>query len=265
MSQKKTRRTKPKEQSITGLSCQTDLFAQPTAPMRAKSALKPKTDRQREYISSLNHNKITFAVGPAGTGKTYVAARVAADMFKKKTIEKIYLTRPAVESGRPIGFLKGTMEEKMAPYIAAYGRGFNDGLGQGHFEYLMRSGQIEIVPLNFMQGRSFDEPSMVLFDEAQNSTVDEMKMFLTRLGEGARYCIDGDPKQCMLAKNEKSGLIDGFEKIRYLETVGAVTFTRQDIVRHGLVRLILDAYDDPESAENVEGSNVVTLPDFITT
>ncbi len=235
----------------------------PKMPAKPKAPLKPKTTAQKQYISSLRHNKITFGIGPAGVGKTYVAARVASDMLLNKDIEKIYLTRPAVEAGRPIGFLKGDMDEKMAPYIAAYGQGFRDGLGQGHFEYLMRTGQIEVVPLNFMQGRSFDEASMVLFDEAQNATVEEMKMFLTRLGEGARYCIDGDPRQCMLPANTKSGLIDAYNRIVYLDTVDAVTFTRDDIVRHGLVRLILDAYDtDIDSADDRETQ--IELPGFIT-
>tara|TARA_R110000851_G_scaffold59347_9_gene137408 strand:- start:15138 stop:15935 length:798 start_codon:yes stop_codon:yes gene_type:complete len=237
---------------------------EPKAPSRPKATLEAKTAAQKSYISSLHHSKITFGIGPAGVGKTYVAARVASHMLLNKEIHKIYLTRPAVEAGRPIGFLKGTMEEKMAPYIAAYGAGFNDGLGQGHFEYLMRTEQIEIVPLNFMQGRSFDEPSMVLFDEAQNSTVDEMKMFLTRIGEGARYCIDGDPLQCMLPSHVKSGLIDGHDKISYLDTVQSVTFTRDDIVRHGLVRLILDAYDDTESDIVIKDSKIEpALPGFI--
>lgn len=259
----KRKQTKPRHQDqITNLRLVDDMA--PKAPARQKSPLVPKTAKQREYISSLRHNKITFGIGPAGVGKTYVAARVASDMLLKKDIEKIYLTRPAVEAGRPIGFLKGTMEEKMAPYIAAYGQGFNDGLGHGHFEYLMRTEKIEIVPLNFMQGRSFDEPSMVLFDEAQNATVEEMKMFLTRLGEGARYAIDGDPKQCMLPSNTKSGLIDGFKRICYLDTVGSVEFTRDDIVRHGLVRLILDAYDnDIDSADSDEGQQF-EFPSFIT-
>jgi len=206
----------------------------------------------------MQHNKITFAMGPAGTGKTYCAARVAAEELRTKKIAKIYLTRPAVESGRPIGFLKGDMEEKMAPYIASYGRGFEDGLGRGHFEYLMRMEQIEVVPLNFMQGRSFDEPCMVLFDEAENATIAEMKMFLTRMGEGARLVIDGDSEQKMIS--DKSGLIDGYRKISYLNQVGAVEFTRDDIVRHGLVREILDAYDGQDSDEEDQ----LELPNFIT-
>lgn len=236
----------------------------PKAPSKPKSHLQPKTNAQRQYVSSIHHNKITFGIGPAGVGKTYVAARVASDMLLRKEIQKVYLTRPAVEAGRAIGFLKGTMEEKMAPYIAAYGPGFNDGMGQGHFEYMLHTGKIEIVPLNFMQGRSFDEPSMVLFDEAQNSTVEEMKMFLTRLGEGARYVIDGDPRQCMLPKYTTSGLLDGYKRISYLDTVGSVEFTRDDIVRHGLVRLILDAYDtDLNSADDQEAEQL-ELPKFIT-
>lgn len=230
----------------------------PVPPVKPKSKLEPKTEAQRRYISSILHNKITFGMGPAGTGKTYCAARVASAELLAKNIHKIYLTRPAVESGTPIGFLKGTMEEKMAPYMAAYGPGFRDGLGEGCFEYMLRTGRIEIVPLNFMQGRSFDEPSMVLFDEAQNATIPEMKMFLTRIGDGARMIIDGDHNQRMI--KDKSGLIDGLRRIGYLDQVGAIEFERSDIVRHGLVRQILDAYDE----ENDEEEPQLELPGFIT-
>lgn len=255
-----SKRLKPRRGEIVATPSMDQL--PPPRPSPRKGPLKPKTEAQRLYISAMAHARITFGIGPAGTGKTYCAARVAADALLTKSIQKIYLTRPAVEAGRPIGFLKGTMEEKMAPYIAAYGQGFNDGFGQGHFEYFMTNEKIEIVPLNFMQGRSFDEPCMVLFDEAQNATVEEMKMFLTRIGQGARMVIDGDPAQIMLDSRSKSGLIDGFERIRYLRGVSAIQFDREDIVRDGIVREILDAYDD--TRETIEGDDQLDLPGFIT-
>lgn len=232
----------------------------PPKPVKRKAPIEPKTDAQKHYINSIRHNRITFGIGPAGTGKTYCSARIAAEELLEKTISKIILTRPAVEAGGGLGFLPGEMDEKMAPYIASYGRGFEDELGSGHFEYLMRTGKIEIVPLEFMQGRSFDEPTLVLFDEAQNATPFQMKMVLTRLGEGARLVIDGDPRQ--VAIKGKSGLIDGFNKIRYLNHVDAVEFTRDDIVRDGLVREILDAYEAQDDDQEDDQSE--QLPDFIT-
>lgn len=257
---KRQKRHSRRDEHITTL----DSAELPPLPRsRPKAKLAPKTEAQRKYISSIRHNKITFGIGPAGVGKTYAAARIAAENMLEKRIEKIYLTRPAVEAGRPIGFLKGTMEEKMAPYIAAYGQGFNDGMGQGHFEYMLKAERIEIVPLNFMQGRSFDEPCIVLADEMQNATVAEMKMLLTRIGDGARMVIDGDPRQIMLPRNVQSGLIDAHKRLCYLDQVDAVEFTRGDIVRSGLVRQILDAYD--ESEQDSDDQEVqIELPGFIT-
>ena len=233
----------------------------PIPPVKKKEPLKPKTEAQRRYISSIKHNRITFGIGPAGTGKTYCLARTAAEMLATKEIDKIYLTRPAVESGRSIGFLKGDLAEKMQPYMASYAQGFKDGLGQGRFEYESESdkGRIEIVPLNFMQGRSFDERCMVLFDEAQNATPWEMLMFLTRIGQGARMVVEGDPKQTML--NSQSGLIDGCHRLRYLDRVGVVEFTREDIVRDDMVQQILEAYDGQDQNDDEANSG---LPDFIT-
>lgn len=232
----------------------------PIKPPSPKGELEPKTTAQRLYIDSMRSKQLTFGIGPAGVGKTYVAARIAAEMYLEKRISKIILTRPAVESGQSIGFLPGTLEEKMAPYIASYGPGFRDGFGAGHFEYLKEKGKIEIVPLNFMQGISWDDNVIVLFDEAENATPGEMKMFLTRIGERARVVIDGDPTQKMISG--KSGLIDGLERVRYIGGVGIVEFKRSDIVRSGLVRAILDAYDDDTDVS--DDSAQLPLPDFIT-
>lgn len=231
----------------------------PPAPPRAKAAFEPKTEAQRHYVSSIRHNKITFGVGPAGTGKTYTAARMACEMFLAKQVRKIVLCRPAVEAGESLGFLPGDINEKLAPYTAAYGPGFHDGMGRGHFEYLALHGQIEVVPLAFMQGRSFDEPTIILFDEAQNATPMQMKMVLTRLGEGARLVIDGDPAQTMI--RGQSGLIDGLQRTRYIAGVGVAQFERADIVRSGIVREILDAYDAPHDAPQEDEQ--FELPGFI--
>lgn len=236
------------------VECQSNLEAIGAPPVpnaRAKGKLEAKTEAQRRYINSIRHSRITFGIGPAGVGKTYVAARVASEMYKSGEIEKIILTRPAVESGQSIGFLPGELEEKMAPYIASYGRGFGDGLGEGHFLYLMKYKIIEVVPLNFMQGRSFDIPTLVLFDEAENATPAEMKMFLTRMGEGARMVIDGDPKQKMI--RSKSGLIDGVDKTRYIKGVDVVEFSRDDIVRDPMIKEILDAYEGEDDGDDVVG------------
>jgi len=256
---KRQKRQSKRQDRVTNLGYDNNNLPPRPSPRAVKEPLTAKTEAQRRYISSIGSNKITFGIGPAGVGKTYCAARVASQLILNKDIKKVYLTRPAVESGRPIGFLKGDLEEKMAPYIASYLRGFEDGMGRGHFDYMMKSEQIEIVPLNFMQGRSFDEPCMVLFDEAENATIAEMKMFLTRMGDGARLVIDGDPDQQMT--NDKSGLIDGYQKIRYLNQVGAVEFDRDDIVRHGLVREILDAYDEQQDSDE---DHQLELPGFIT-
>ncbi|MDX5412892.1 MAG: PhoH family protein [Rhodobacterales bacterium] len=230
----------------------------PPRPARAAKPLEPMNDTQKAYISSIHHNRITFGIGPAGTGKTYIAARIAAQQLREKKIERIYLSRPAVESGRSIGFLKGTLEEKMQPYMAAFGQAFRDGLGEGHFEYHMRMGRIEILPINFIQGRSLDEKCYLLVDEAQNTTPEEMKMILTRIGKGARFVITGDPQQKMIPG--KSGLIDGLRKIRYLESIGVAEFSRSEIVRDDLVQHILNAYDEENGEEEVQ----LDLPGFIT-
>jgi len=233
----------------------------PSVPKcKAKGPLEPMTEAQRHYISSIRHNRITWGIGPAGVGKTYVAARVASDMLRNKEISKIILTRPAIEAGASIGFLPGELEDKMAPYIASYGRGFGDGLGGGSFAYYMQYKIIEVVPLNFMQGRSFDEPTLVLLDEAENATPAEMKMFLTRMGAGATMIIDGDPKQTMI--RGQSGLIDGVQKTRYIHGVGVVEFDRDDIVRDPMIKEILNAYEcEPE---NDDGDAALGLPSFIT-
>lgn len=235
-----------------------DLPPKPSA--KRAPPLQPKNAAQKSYVNSINVNTITWGIGPAGTGKTYIAARKAAAALDNGEIKKIILTRPAVTAEEDLGFLPGDLEEKMAPFIASYSRGFEDELGGGAFKYHLAYGNIEIVPFAFMQGLSWDKPCYVLFDEAENATRRQMKMFLTRLGEGAKAIISGDPKQCMLAQHSQSGLIDGVQKTRYIRSVDVVEFERSDIVRSGIVRAILDAYD----AEGEEDERQGELPGFIT-
>jgi phosphate starvation-inducible PhoH-like protein len=252
----KQRRTRRQQQQA-----EVEMEARAVSPVPSQQPLgkrlEAKTQAQKEYISSIKHHRITWGIGPAGVGKTYVAARTAAAALKAGEITQIILSRPAVEASNSIGFLKGDMDEKMAPYIASYGRGFADELGSAQTEYYMKNRVIETVPLNFMQGRSFDEPTLVLLDEAENATPQEMKMFLTRMGTGARLVIDGDPEQTMIKGH--SGLIDGYKRTRYIRGVGAVIFTRDDIVREPLIKEILAAYEDRDSEEE-DGFD---LPSFI--
>lgn len=232
----------------------------PRQRRRKISPLTPKTENQERFISAINNKQIVFGIGNAGCGKTYIAAREAARMLEERQVEKIILTRPPVEVGTPIGFLPGELEDKMRPYMASFGRGFTDQLGSGHFEYLLQSKVIEVVPLGFMQGLSFDFPTAVLFDEAENATPKEFKMFLTRAGEGARMIITGDPSQRMI--NGPCGLTDATKRIGKLGEVAVISFGRQDVVRSGVVRKILDAYDDDQFALT-DSQASFDLPEFI--
>lgn len=255
-SKRRTRR-----QQIEQKEAETKLVSPVPSQKPVRERLKPQTDAQKAYINSIKHNRITWGFGPAGVGKTYCAARVAGQELKEGIISRIILTRPAVEASGSIGYLPGDLNEKMAPYIASYGRGFADELGSSSFEYYMRHSIIEVVPLNFMQGRSFDEPTLVLLDEAENATPMEMKMFLTRIGKGARLVIDGDPKQKMI--KGKSGLIDGYMRTRYIRGVGTVEFTRDDIVREPIIKEILAAYEDEDQTGD-KTEYELDLPSFIT-
>ena len=257
-----TSRRRREAEQARKIECEQSARNTPPIPKKkAKGPLEPQTAAQAAYIESMLGNRITFGLGPAGVGKTYCAGRTAARMLKEGKVEKIILSRPAIEAGQPMGFLPGDIDEKMAPYMAAYGPAFTDELGSGSFEYYTSYKVIETVPLSFMQGRSWDDPTIVLLDEAQNSTPFEMKMFLTRLGVGATLIIDGDPKQQAPALNGKSGLIDGLERTRYIRGVGSVRFTHDDIVRDPLVKKILMAYE--EGIEEGDG-NEHELPQFIT-
>jgi phosphate starvation-inducible PhoH-like protein len=201
--------------------------------------LEAQTEAQGHYICALNESELIFAIGPAGTGKTYVASCFAAELLLTKQIERIIITRPNVEVGSKFGFLPGELEEKYAPYLAPFREVMIERMGLSQFEYALKTEKILPQPIAFMRGATFND-AFVILDEAQNCTLAEMKMFLTRIGKNCTVVIDGDPEQCDL--NEPSGLNDAVRRLKNLLQVSVVEFTEDDIVRSELVKAILCAY-----------------------
>ncbi len=206
------------------------------------NVIKAKTSNQRQLVASGKTNDLVFAVGPAGTGKTYLAMAAAINALLKGEIEKIILTRPAVEAGEALGFLPGDLEEKITPYLRPLYDAIHDMLGKENAEKLMEKGVIEIAPLAFMRGRTLNDTFMIL-DEGQNTTITQMKMFLTRMGINSRIVVTGDATQNDLQKGTRSGLEDGIRRLSGIDGVEIVRLTGQDIVRHRLVREIVSAYE----------------------
>ncbi|QTH46145.1 PhoH family protein [Cohnella sp. LGH] len=202
----------------------------------------PKTLGQRHYVTTIRKKDIVFGIGPAGTGKTYLAVMCAIAALKEGRVKRILLTRPAVEAGENLGFLPGDLQEKVDPYLRPLYDALNDALGVEGVAKAMERGQIEIAPLAYMRGRTLDD-SFVILDEAQNTTPEQMKMFLTRLGFGSRMVITGDVTQIDLPKGKKSGLMEAERILRAIEEIGIVYFTDQDVVRHALVQKIILAYN----------------------
>ena len=212
--------------------------------IRRAPPLEPKTELQRKYISAIRNSTITFGIGPAGTGKTYIAGALACEMLTNKSVEKIIITRPAVEAGESLGFLPGELEEKYEPYIAAFRDVLNERLGKSFVEYLMKMGRIEAMPFAYMRGRTFKN-CIVILDEAQNATVEQMKLFLTRIGENCKVVIDGDETQSDI---KNPGLMDAVKRVSFIPQVRVIHFTKQDVVRSGIVSEIVQAYEDVTSA-----------------
>ncbi|MBB6729708.1 PhoH family protein [Cohnella zeiphila] len=202
----------------------------------------PKTLGQRHYITTIRKKDIVFGIGPAGTGKTYLAVVSAVAALKDGRIKRILLARPAVEAGENLGFLPGDLQEKVDPYLRPLYDALNDVLGPDGVAKAMERGLIEIAPLAYMRGRTLDD-SFVILDEAQNTTAEQMKMFLTRLGFGSHMVITGDVTQIDLPKGKKSGLIEAQRILRDIPEIGMVAFSEQDVVRHALVQKIIQAYD----------------------
>lgn len=204
-----------------------------------KPRLEAKTEAQGHYLLSMESKPLTFGLGPAGTGKTYVCTTLAAQKLAERQVSKIIVTRPAVEAGQGLGFLPGTIEEKFAPYFAPFKQVFEEYFGPSHLEYLIKRGTIEIAPLEYIRGLTFDN-AFVILDEAQNTTPAQMKLFLTRIGEYSTVVVNGDTDQKDI--QGLSGLEDATNRLDGMPSVGVVEFTEDDVVRSGIVREILKRY-----------------------
>ena len=222
-----------------------------------KKSVEPRTDAQKAYVRSLFENELAFGIGPAGTGKTYLAVAVGVTMLINGHVDKIILSRPAVEAGERLGFLPGDMKEKVDPYMQPLYDALNDFLPGKQLQKLMEEKRIEIAPLAFMRGRTLASAFVVL-DEAQNATTMQMKMFLTRLGEGSRMVITGDRTQIDLPRGVHSGLVDAERILADIKGIGFSYFTAKDVVRHPLVARIIEAYDSEAEAALVRGEGDVT-------
>ena len=204
--------------------------------------VKPMTLGQKQYVDAIRKNMIVFGLGPAGTGKTYLAMAMAITAFKNEEVGRIILTRPAIEAGEKLGFLPGDMQSKIDPYLRPLYDALYQIMGADAFVKNMEKGLIEVAPLAYMRGRTLDD-SFIILDEAQNTTAMQMKMFLTRLGEGSRMVINGDLSQTDLPKGVQSGLEDAIKTIKNIKEIQIVEFNEKDVVRHGLVSKIVKAYD----------------------
>ncbi len=211
------------------------------SPRQDNEPLRARTESQETYIQAIKRNCLTFGIGPAGTGKSYCAGAIAAEALQSGQIERIILTRPAVESGESLGFLPGDINEKYAVYIDAFRDILNERLGAGTVNYLLRHGRIVAAPLAFMRGKTFREDTFVILDEAQNTSPAQMKMFLTRIGENCKVVINGDVKQSDI--KGPNGLSDSIRRLQGLPSVYVHEFTREDIVRSGLVQAVIDRYE----------------------
>jgi phosphate starvation-inducible PhoH-like protein len=204
--------------------------------------IRTKTLGQKAYVDEIRRNGVTFGIGPAGTGKTYLAMALAIAAFKNKEVNRIILTRPAVEAGEKLGFLPGDLQQKVDPYLRPLYDALFDIMGMDSFEKFMEKGQIEVAPLAFMRGRTLDD-SFIVLDEAQNTTPEQMKMFLTRMGFGSKAIVTGDVTQVDLPEGAKSGLVEVQRILKGVEGVAFCYLTEKDIVRHDLVQRIIKAYE----------------------
>ena len=215
--------------------------------------IKPKTIGQKKYIESVLKNTITIGVGPAGTGKTYLAVAAAVAAFRERKVNRIILTRPAVEAGERLGFLPGDLQSKVDPYLRPLYDALFDMLGAETYQKYLERGNIEVAPLAYMRGRTLDD-AFIILDEAQNTTPEQMKMFLTRMGVGSKVVVTGDVTQIDLPDKVRSGLIDALHVLRDVEGIAQVRLTEKDVVRHRLVQQIVKAYEKA-AGEKAPGSH----------
>ena len=222
-----------------------DLYQEKINNDRKGRPIRVKNFGQRQYVHAMKEHDITFGIGPAGTGKTYLAVAMAVAALKRGEVERIILTRPAVEAGESLGFLPGDLKEKVDPYLRPIYDALNSIFGADHTERLMDRGVIEIAPLAYMRGRTLDN-AFVILDEAQNTTSAQMKMFLTRLGFGAKMVVNGDVSQIDLPRGAKSGLLSAAKILADVKAVEFVYFKAEDVVRHPVVAQIITAYEQAE-------------------
>ncbi|KGR81500.1 PhoH family protein [Lysinibacillus odysseyi] len=222
-----------------------ELYDEEVARNAKGKAIRAKTIGQREYIKAIRHKDLVFGIGPAGTGKTYLAVVMATQALKNGHVKRIILTRPAVEAGESLGFLPGDLKEKVDPYLRPLYDALHDIYGMEQTQRLIERGTIEIAPLAYMRGRTLDD-AFVILDEAQNTTHQQMKMFLTRLGFGSKMVITGDKTQIDLPKNQESGLIIAERTLKYVKDIHFQILEQGDVVRHPLVAKVIQAYADQE-------------------
>ncbi|MHC1694487.1 MAG: PhoH family protein [Eubacteriales bacterium] len=211
--------------------------------------IKAKTIGQRKYVEAIKKNTIVFGIGPAGTGKTFLAVAMAVTALRQKTVDRIILTRPAVEAGERLGFLPGDLQSKIDPYLRPLYDALFEMMGYEGYQKNVEKGIIEIAPLAYMRGRTLDN-AFIILDEAQNTTAEQMKMFLTRLGFGSRAVVTGDITQVDLPEGKRSGLVEASRILRGIEQINIHSFTEKDVVRHALVQKIIVAYDKYETERN---------------
>lgn len=231
-------------QSMTGSSAPSNQdVADRNAIQTKRKSLVPRTPNQAKYVEALRTHEMVFGIGPAGTGKTYLAVAIGVEMYEKQMVERLIFCRPAVEAGEKLGFLPGDLKEKIDPYLRPIYDALYDFLGIERVEKMIERNEIEIAPLAFMRGRTLSHAYVVL-DEAQNTTTAQMKMFLSRMGEGSRMIVTGDPSQTDLPTGQTSGLRESLDVLDGIKEIAWVEFKNTDVVRHKLVGKILQAYDD---------------------
>ena len=216
--------------------------------------IRPRTPGQASYIEAIRSKDLVFAIGPAGSGKTYLAVAMAIEALKQQQVRKVVLVRPAVEAGESLGYLPGDMQAKINPYLRPLLDAIQEMVGYDQVQRLIAQDVIEVVPLAYMRGRTLNQ-SFIILDEAQNSTVSQMKMFLTRMGHDSKIVVSGDPTQTDLARSQQSGLADALRRLGSINGVATIKLTQADIVRHRLVQKIVEAYDGKSDGLNRSSSN----------
>ncbi len=216
--------------------------------------IQPRTPGQARYVETIRRHAITIAYGPAGTGKTYLAVALAVEAIKHERIRKIVLCRPAVEAGESLGFLPGDMQAKINPYLRPLLDALHDMIDYEQIKRMMEQDIIEVIPLAYMRGRTLND-AFIILDEAQNTTIAQMKMFLTRMGENSKVVVSGDATQIDLPHQQKSGLLDALKRLKPIRGIGQVELTKGDIVRHSLVQEIVRAYEAPSRSGKAEGAS----------